>query len=391
MATEFRPMRDDEAERVQSLRAQAFGGPPGGELSALSRQSISVLAVRDRVEGIIGLNPMGHFFGGRSVPGCGITSVAVAAESRGKGTGRQLMAGAFSAARSQGAAISALYPSSLRPYRAFGYELAGRWTEYSAPLAALPHDGAGEIEAWDDDDLDAVIACYSTVARGNMGMLDRPMNFWLSRVVDVPSDRALYRYCVRRGDAIAAYVVYTQDKAPGEIPYFHDIKCRDLIWTDREAALAILAFLRRDGALGRNLIWSGPLADPLTLLFAEQQIRTHASWGSMLRLLDVDAALEARGYPPALTAAVTLEVVDQVIAHNSRAFTLSVAGGRAAVDPATSSKARIDVGAFAAIYSGWLSAADAVRAGRLVGADPETVAALDLVFAGPKPWMVEFF
>jgi hypothetical protein len=44
-----------------------------------------------------------------------------------------------------------------------------------------------------------------------------------------------------------------------------------------------------------------------------------------------------------------------------------------------------------AIYTGWLPAREAARAGRLLDASARDVAALESIFAGPKPWLADMF
>ena len=52
---------------------------------------------------------------------------------------------------------------------------------------------------------------------------------------------------------------------------------------------------------------------------------------------------------------------------------------------------RLDVGALAALYTGWASTAMLARAGRLSGGGEAERAALDAAFAGPAPWMADSF
>ena len=51
----------------------------------------------------------------------------------------------------------------------------------------------------------------------------------------------------------------------------------------------------------------------------------------------------------------------------------------------------LDVGAFSSLYTGWASCAALDRAGRIAGGSGRERAALDAVFAGPTPWLLEEF
>jgi predicted acetyltransferase len=114
------------------------------------------------------------------------------------------------------------------------------------------------------------------------------------------------------------------------------------------------------------------------------------SWfRQMIRLVDVPAAFEARGYPTALERAVELDVEDPHVADNAGGWRIEVAGGRARVARAAAS-ARVDVATLGAMWSGMLAPADARRLGKLV-ADDDTVRALGEMFAGPIPWINDWF
>jgi predicted acetyltransferase len=70
---------------------------------------------------------------------------------------------------------------------------------------------------------------------------------------------------------------------------------------------------------------------------------------------------------------------------------VELSGGTATVTPASAADCRLDAGTLAAIYTGWLSARDARRTGRLTGATDRDVEILQLIFSGPKPWLIDVF
>jgi len=111
----------------------------------------------------------------------------------------------------------------------------------------------------------------------------------------------------------------------------------------------------------------------------------------MLRLVDIPRALQCRGYPPAVQAVAELQVNDDTMGGQSGAYRLEVCGGEATVRLVERAQMSIDVGSFAAIYSGWLTARDAVLTGKLTGADEAGAHAPEAIFAGDKPWMIDHF
>ena len=59
----------------------------------------------------------------------------------------------------------------------------------------------------------------------------------------------------------------------------------------------------------------GPM-DPLLLLMREQDYQVKLLFHWMLRVLDVPAALEARGYPAGVSGTLHLEVEDELFPEN---------------------------------------------------------------------------
>jgi predicted acetyltransferase len=111
----------------------------------------------------------------------------------------------------------------------------------------------------------------------------------------------------------------------------------------------------------------------------------------MLRLVDAPAAVAARGFADALQAQVPLEIADDVCPSNAGRWMLVVEGGRGRLERGGSGAVRLGVGALSALYSGWATTALLARTGRLDGGSEADRAAVDRVFAGPLPWMMDEF
>src|SRR5436190_10035299 len=123
--------------------------------------------------------PMGQFFGGKSVPMMGVAGVAVAPEARGRGLATRVMQEFLKEARSQGIAISTLYPATLPLYRRVGFEQAGYWMEYRLPLSRIDVASSGlNVRPLEEKDMPSVKRCYQSVATGFDGYLDRGDYVW---------------------------------------------------------------------------------------------------------------------------------------------------------------------------------------------------------------------
>jgi predicted acetyltransferase len=329
----------------------------------------------------------------------GIAAVGISPEARGGGAGIALMSGTLGVARERGFALSTLFMTSMAPYRRSGYELAGARVRFAAPLTTVPRSAGYSVEPWTDEDLDDVMGCYRRYAEQSAGLLDRPPWWWGPRVLGVDDDTFLYRYLVRRDGEVRGYVVFTQHPEPGHLPdqwvpgdeQPFALATRDFVWLDLDAAQSLLALAAGHWSLGTNLYWTGPYDDPLRMLFRDRLPAVDTSYAWMTRIVDVVAALEARGYPHDVEASVSFDVTDELLPDNSGGYRLQVAGGKATVERGGATKVSITVHGLAAMYTGWLRPVDAVRTGHLVGASPTDLAAFTSAFAGPSPWMPDFF
>jgi predicted acetyltransferase len=126
------------------------------------------------------------------------------------------------------------------------------------------------------------------------------------------------------------------------------------------------------------------------MVIEEQRVRPSWSYRWMLRLLDVRAALEGRGYPP-VAGEAAIAVEDGLFPENRGPWRIVAEGGKVDVAEAPGTHVRpMPVGTLAAMYSGFLSPFDAVRLG-LLDADDPAVPVLARLFAGPAPFMLDFF
>jgi predicted acetyltransferase len=113
----------------------------------------------------------------------------------------------------------------------------------------------------------------------------------------------------------------------------------------------------------------------------------------LLRLLDVVGALEGRGYPP-VSDEIVLSVEDALFPENRGPWRVVAEGGAVSVTPVASGDSGADrvrpisIGTLSSLYSGFLSAYDAVGLGLV---DASAAPSLARMFGGPAPWMYDFF
>jgi predicted acetyltransferase len=110
----------------------------------------------------------------------------------------------------------------------------------------------------------------------------------------------------------------------------------------------------------------------------------------MLRIVDVTAALESRGYAPNVKSELHLNISDGILPGNEGAFVLQVEEGRGRVRRGGNSGISLDIGALASLYSGFSSPWKLQVSGRLSG-DAKALAEAAGVFSGSAPWMPDMF
>jgi len=379
---------DDDRARFAKTLSWSFGDEEETARGWLVRPGMDHVRLgfsdRELVAGLSEIR-MGQWFGGRCVPSLGIAGVAVNPESRGRGHALELMRSTLLAARADGFALSALYPSALPLYRRAGYELSGSYCRYEVPLTRLPlTESELRLTGIQEQHREAVEATYRAVAQHRSGYLDRGAYVW-DRVKN-PMGKPARGVMASGPEGLEGYA-YLKQKPHDDGA--HDLVLRDFVARTPRASLALLGYLARHRSVAKNAIWFGGVAEAALLhLTGGVKVEVASYW--MLRLVDVQSALSARGYP-ALSARVAVRVEDEVLPDNAGTYQLSVDDGRMVVERSTGeADAELGVRALAPLYTGFQSASSLSEAGLLRGSD-EAVRTLDALFAGPAPGLADYF
>jgi predicted acetyltransferase len=384
----------DEAEltAIAELLSWSFNFPLGDAVPWLRRAGTENLRVArdgDRPVACLIVIPMGQWFGGRSVPMVGIAGVATAPERRGSGASKALMRATVEELARAGTPLSALYPATRTLYRSVGYEPAGSRFEYVVSLPSittrdhtLPMFPIGEVDEAE------ITALYRASAARYDGNLDRGPYVW-SRVRAFRNER-VQGWAIGEKGRLEGYVFLYQ-KLPSPTDSRFELRVTDFVALTPAAVRRLLTFFADHKSLAKQVAWHGGAGDPLVQALPEVSYTasmpmTH--W--MLRITDASAALSARGYLEAVRTEVELDVVDPLLPEKGGRLVLSVVGGTGEVRRGGSGTLRIDVRGLAALYTGHASPATLVSLGLLEGS-PEHLARLALAFAGPSPWMRDFF
>ncbi|WP_434450996.1 GNAT family N-acetyltransferase [Lentzea sp. E54] len=387
MSVRIREYTDDDIDAVFRLRKLAFNSGERPERLVRPGTRGLVAEIDGRVAGVLGIGEYAQFYGGAAVPMGGIGGVAVDGAYRGRGVANALLDAALTAMREHGQAISALYATVPTLYRGRGFERAGvlEWVELpmdrllsvARPTERIPSRPA------DGSDLTALHDCYLEVARTIDGMADRrPPRIDVEKVLELDLVSVL-----PGPNGLRGYL--TASREPGGD--MGRLKVHDLIGVDVEAQLNLLAALAS---------WAGTLeaidlriTDPATVNFLGGTSLRYSVWTStwMQRVVDLPAAVAARGWPRLANAAVDLEIIDEHAPWHAGLQRIVVEDGSVRVEPGGTGAVRLHARALGPWFSGAQNTHALRRAGLLEG-DPADAAALDqLTGTSGSPRLADFF
>jgi predicted acetyltransferase len=142
--------------------------------------------------------------------------------------------------------------------------------------------------------------------------------------------------------------------------------------------------------MGDSVTFFRAPTDPLLALLPEQSctVRLDLQW--MVRILDVQRALTARGYAPGRSAELHLRVHDDLFRENDDRFILRVENGIAHVERGGTGSIEMNIKGLASLYAGYRTAEQLITSDLLSSSADDAGLATSL-FAGRLPWMVDQF
>lgn len=385
----IRRMRPAEAEQAFQLRVNAFSDATHAPYDAdeiYAPDEHRLVAVDgDRVIGHLAVWPVAQAFVGHAVPMGAVSAFAIAPDQRGRGVGSRMLAAALDHMADAGLPISTLYPSTPVPYHRWGWEFAGEHVRREIATRALldvpaPADPVA-LRPYSPSDLDTLVEIRDRLARAEPGALVGGRR-WLARVLQVDPDEPDLAVVAVRDERPVGLLLAAKTGSDTSIYGLH---VRELFGVDRDVERALLRSVGHHHTVAGATVLRSQPADPL--LF-ELDSLTRPDAGSehfMTRLVDVPAAIAARGWP-SVSVTVELDITDERRPVNSGRYVLDVDDRAAALTPGGLGRAAIGVRALASLYTGFATAAGLQRAGRL-GAGADDVAALSAAFTAPAPSM----
>jgi predicted acetyltransferase len=338
-----------------------------------------------------------------TVPGgpvacAGVTVVGVLPTHRRRGLLTRLMRAQLEDIRGRGEPLAALWASEETIYGRYGYGLASldammRATRVHAELRPeLPHAGAVRLVGHDEA-LREFPRIYERLRRKTVGFLSRSRARWDGRLLDDPARRrgggVLNHALLELEGRAAGYALYRIRPGFEDATNTSQVEVIEAFGDSPTATRELWRFLLGIDWIQEIHCDALAVDHPLLLLV---QRPNKLNWkvfdGLWLRLVDVPAALSARGY--AADGRVTLEVrADPVFPDNEGTWTVDGGDARRTT---RRPDVRLDVQSLAAAYLGGFSFLDLARAGRIEEVARGGLARADTLFrVGAKPWCPEIF
>ncbi len=312
--------------------------------------------------------------GGREVPTAGLSWVGVHPGHRRRGLLRSMMNDHFERALARGEVISTLLAAEVEIYPRFGYGLAALEARVQLAKGATfrPVEGADQLIV----DIDsASLERHGDAVRSIQKRMMRPgtaTTFALESLRDIFIDLEAERVdqeelriaLVRDGDTPVAWALFRRKQgsnADGTV----EVQSWAALTT--AASVRLWRVLVDFDLMGSTHSGRFALDDPLLLLLEDIRAATPKITDNLwLRVLDVPAALEARGYVADCDVLVGIE--DPLLAGNTGVWRLRVTDGRAQVTRAdatatSAADVRLNIQELGAVYLGGTTVAELLTAG----------------------------
>lgn len=405
---EIRTITEDDADEFRSRVSRGFGGDADTDDASIDRfravfEYDRTLAAFDGNEMIgtgAGFSLRLTVPGGAEVPMGGTTVITVQPTHRRRGVLRSLMQRHLDDVAERGEPLVGLWASESSIYRRFGYGPT-TWrhvAKIDAPSIEFRDESpAGAVRLLEKDEAGPVLrSVYETARSGRSGMLSRSDAWWTHRLLADPESwregKSRRRHVVfEEHGSVTGYATYRQKSKWEDFVAHGEVDVSEVIATTTAAHAGLWRFLTRIDLFPDVGWWNMPVDDPLPWMVTDgRRITTKVVDGLWVRVMDVPAAVSARGYDS--DGAVTFELSDRARPHTSGTYRLRVTEGVGHCER-VDAKAEVafEADVLGSLYLGGANAIAMAAAGRIEG-DADTVETLHRLFRSDQPpWCPEVF
>jgi len=353
-----------------------------------------------------------------AVPAWAISSVTVAPTHRRRGIARALLEAELRTASRLGVPIAMLTVSEATIYGRFGFGPAAFASDLTIETRRVRWSGptaSGSLHFIGLDELhEQGRAVYDAARRGTPGDIDLDDVLWRDVTgLTAEDDEAKHFRAVRFDDAAGETQGFALYRVTGGEDDFskHSVEVRYVRAATDEAYAALWRYLLELDLVSTVRAPLRSVDEPVLWQIGDRRAATTSTHDHLwLRIIDLKAALEARGYAPfphGQTGAgvgttdetrIVLEVDDPLGFAAGRWMLSTDRSGRGTVSrltteaPADAACLALGIDDLASLYLGGVPASTLVRAGRVTELRSGSANAVDAVFRSPvAPWLSTWF
>jgi predicted acetyltransferase len=319
-------------------------------------------------------------------------AVGVLPTHRRRGVLTAMMRRQLADAHERGEPIATLYAAEGGIYGRFGYGLAALAgdielpKEHARPWHDEPLGRARLLGA--EEPLEVLPGIYDRVQAATTGMFTRSREWWqVRRLRQRPGKPPRNTVVIELDDGARAYALYHHEFGMRHMVTETTLQVSEALGTSPEALDAVWRYLLAIDWVARIDAFWLPLDHPLFHSLREpRRLACNVIEGLWVRLVDVDAALTARGLGE---GSIVVEVHDEVCPWNQGRWHVEAGSVSRTTAPADLS---LDAAALGSAYLGGFTFAALALARRVEELEPGALARADAIFGTTRqPWCPELF
>lgn len=361
MAANIRQVKESERQLIAEIYNNSY--KTGLELGQQWAEKTVLSNTRAIFEGkhivsIIQIIPYEIWVGGKVISMGGIGGVATRADSQGKGYAGALMSDSVRDMREHKQWTSILYPFSYAYYRKFGWELCGHRYVYRdfKQDSIRPFEEKKLVRYCEPEKEIALLdKIYSQYAIKYNLCVKRTKDLWLKKIDQIMKDRGQGYIIEDKGQAIG-YLLCTHTR----IEFGSECMIREFACLNLTAYKALFGFMQQ---MPNNISRFALLTPNYPVLWKYLRepfaCKTAMESAMQFRVVDVQKAIELRGYPEDAKGKVSFMVKDDCGEWNQGPWKLEIDSGKAKISKTSDNPDFCcTIQTFSELFSGYRSATD---------------------------------
>ncbi len=341
MTTEYRTLRPEDIEQAAHVEAAAFYNESPAEWVETLRKFFppewtAAAFVDGRLVADVRSIPIARRINGAAMLFGAVGPVACVSTHRRQGHVAKLLRMTMERLREQGVALCGLHTPHDALYARYGWERAegARRYIFEPKDVKLRIRGArGSLRQVSPDEWQKLDEVYRAWAAPRNGPLVRVEPWWREAVLRIhePSGRKECEAIIWHDAAGSdqGYVVYAVRSVPREAPHLHrEIVVREFVALTADAYLGLWENLLTHD-LASRIVAEAPLDDPFPELAVDPwKVAVERAEGAMIRVIDVEKAINARPFCVGHGATFTMGITDATLPWNEGVWRVEASAGQ---------------------------------------------------------------